>query len=45
MPNGFSGIAAQFGSDPPSNYAAKPARKTGAVWQDAVWQRLLYTKH
>ena len=53
MPNGFSGIAAQFGSDPLPNCAAierlkKPAPgyqlgKTGAVWRDAVWQWLLYS--
>ena len=51
MPNGFSGIAAQFGSGPFPNCAALPARKTGAVWEngaiwrDAVWQWLLYPKY
>ena len=42
MPDGFSGISAQFDSGPLPNCAAIPARKTGAVWRDAVWQWLLY---
>ena len=42
MPNGFSGIAEQFGSGPLPNCAAIPSPKTGAGWRDAVWQWLLY---